>query len=75
MTTTQRQRGLPLPVRFTILGVIFVLVALAGLALGSVNIPLGDIMTVITGGSNVDPVSLTINHDVREPLPFTAPGS
>ena len=55
-----------MPVRFTILAAIFVAVTLAGLALGSVNIPLGDVMTVITGGTNVDPVSLTIIHDVRE---------
>ena len=56
---------MPLPIRFTILGVIFVTIALAGLALGSVNVPLGDVMTVITGGTNIDPVSLTIIHDVR----------
>ncbi|MBZ0239195.1 MAG: iron ABC transporter permease, partial [Cutibacterium acnes] len=69
---TQGRRGLPLPVRFTILAAIFVAVTLAGLALGSVNIPLGDVMTVITGGTNVDPVSLTIIHDVREPRTITA---
>ena len=63
---------MPLPIRFTILGVIFVTIALAGLALGSVNVPLGDVMTVITGGTNIDPVSLTIIHDVREPRTITA---
>jgi iron complex transport system permease protein len=61
-----------LPVRFTILAAIFVAVTLAGLALGSVNIPLGDVMTVVTGGTNVDPVSMTIIHDVREPRTITA---
>ena len=50
-----------MPVRFTILAAIFVAVTLAGLALGSVNIPLGDVMTVITGGTNVDPV-LSLIH-------------
>lgn len=69
---TQGRRGLPLPVRFTILAAIFVAVTLAGLALGSVNIPLGDVMTVVTGGTNVDPVSMTIIHDVREPRTITA---
>ena len=61
-----------MPVRFTILAAIFVAVTLAGLALGSVNIPLGDVMTVVTGGTNVDPVSMTIIHDVREPRTITA---
>ena len=70
--TTQRRRGLPLPVRFAILGVIFILVAMAGLTLGSVNIPLDDVMTIISGGTDVDPVSLTIVQDVREPRTITA---
>ncbi|MEH1520779.1 iron ABC transporter permease [Cutibacterium avidum] len=70
--TTQRRRGLPLPVRFAILGVIFILVAMAGLALGSVNTPIGDVMTIVTGGTGVDPVSLTIVQDVREPRTITA---
>lgn len=70
--TTQRRRGLPLPVRSAILGVIFILVAMAGLALGSVNIPIGDVMTIVTGGTGVDPVSLTIVQDVREPRTITA---
>lgn len=66
------RRGLPLPVRFTILAAIFVAVTLAGLALGSVNIPLGDVMAVLTGGTDVDPVSMTIIRDVREPRTITA---
>ena len=61
-----------MPVRFVILTVIFVLVALAGLALGSVNIPIGDVMTIITGGTHVDPVALTIISDVREPRTIAA---
>lgn len=69
---TQRRRGLPLPVRFAILGVVFILVAMAGLALGSVNTPIGDVMTIVTGGTGVDPVSLTIVQDVREPRTITA---
>ena len=69
---TQGRRGLPLPVRFTILAAIFVAVTLAGLALGSVNIPLGDVMAVLTGGTDVDPVSMTIIRDVREPRTITA---
>ncbi|MDO4412624.1 iron ABC transporter permease [Cutibacterium sp.] len=70
--TVQRRRGLPLPVRFAFLIVVLILVAIAGLALGSVNIPIGDVMATITGNTTVDPVSETIIQDVRAPRTITA---
>lgn len=71
-TRSRPRRGPGVPSRFVVLVVLFVVVALAGLALGSVRVPLGDVMSILAGHRDVDPVSLTIVHDVREPRTITA---
>lgn len=67
-----RHWGAPLWVRFAILAGVLVIIIVGGLALGSVSIPVPDVVAVLTGQQGVDPVAATIVRDVREPRTITA---
>lgn len=67
----RRRDGVTTPVRFAVLSAVVVMVGLAGLALGSVRLPLAEVIAGLTGG-HADSTTLLILHDVRGPRTITA---
>lgn len=65
------RRATALAVRFGVLLAVLIVVAVAGLALGSLRIPPADLIAALTGSGN-DPVTSTVLFDIRVPRTITA---
>lgn len=70
-TPTPKATDPNLLIRFLLLGTVCTLVVIAGITLGSVSVPLTDVVRVAKG-EPVDPVVFTIVHDLRIPRTITA---